>query len=167
MKTNQNISDLATAKNTVIFMMGAPGSGKSYVRSTYLGDLEVLDCDKVKEAHPEYDAKNPSALHEYSKAIHSSNVKKALNNPTGESIVIDGTGSNADKMVKQMTIAIANGWNVALVYVVVALQTSLKRNELRDRTVDRAIVIDKWESIQTSFDLVAPSATEVYVINND
>ncbi len=152
-------------QKTATFMMGVPAAGKSTVASKKFADVKILDCDKIKETHPDYDPKNPGAVHAWSASELEKQFQVAL--CFNDSFVIDGTGSNSDKMTRQITEAKMAGFKTRLVYVVVCLKTSLERNAQRERVVPREIVIAKYKDIRYSFDLVSPQVDKVEVIKNE
>lgn len=153
-------------KNEMVFMMGLPASGKSGTRDKMFPGYTPIDSDLFKMSHPEYDPKNPSILHEWSAKEAEKAFYAALAAAKGQ-WVVDGTGSNSEKMVRQMEQAKAMGFTIRLVYVVVSLQTSLERNAKRTRVVPESVIREKAQNIATSFQIVAPHADEVQVINND
>ena len=53
----------------VVFMLGSPASGKSTVAKKKYSDMVILDCDEIKKEHPDYDPKNPSLVHEWSRGV--------------------------------------------------------------------------------------------------
>ncbi len=155
-----------TAK--MIFTMGLPGAGKSTViRENRLAEgAMVIDPDAIKETHPDYDPKNPAALHDWSKRITDLAFSEAL--AAGEGFfVIDGTGTNAEKMVRKIKEAQAAGFETVLLYVQVSLRTSLARNAARARNVPEEIVREKAQDIATSFEIVSRYADSIRVIVND
>lgn len=151
---------------TAYFMMGGPGSGKSYVRDRddEMAGLAVVDCDQSKEAHPDYDPKNPAALHAWS----SEQCVKAFFRALGgtDSFVYDGTGSNSDRMVEWMLDARTAGFDVALVYVRCPLNTALERNRNRERVVPEHVVIEKHSVVERSFAICSGYADRVREIDN-
>ena len=152
----------------MIFTMGLPGAGKSTVisREGIDKDATVIDPDKVKESHPDYDPKNPQALHVWSKKITDKQFADALFAGEGK-FIVDGTGTNAEKMVRKMREAQAAGFECVLLYVQVSLKTSLARNAARERNVPEHVVREKAEDIATSFEIVSRFADEVKIIAND
>ena len=149
---------------TAVFMMGGPGSGKSFVRDRDFAGLAVVDCDSIKESHPDYDPKNPSALHEWSRIECVKAFFRALGGD--DSFVYDGTGTNAEKMVEWMLKAQEAGFKVQLVYVKCPLQTALRRNQQRDRTVPESIVREKHAVVETTFKILTGYADEVTEVQN-
>lgn len=126
----------------------------------------VLDPDAVKESHPDYDPKNPHALHAWSQEVVERQFAQALADSAGLWLV-DGTGTNAEKMVRRMNAAKAAGYTVELLYVKCTLKTSLARNAARERVVPEHVVRAKALDIATAFEIVAPCADAVEVVNND
>ena len=72
-------------------MMGGPASGKSTVRRERFPGVQVLDSDDFKQAHPDYDPKNPQVLHAWSAQELVQSLFRAL--AGDEDFVYDGTGS--------------------------------------------------------------------------
>ncbi len=151
-------------RKTATFMIGAPGAGKSRVAKEKFADRLILDCDTIKEQHPEYHPKNPGDVHEWSKVVLEEEFQAQIKKE--ESFVMDGTGANSDKMVRRMTEAKEEGFIIELFYVTVPLEVALERNAKRKRTVPKSVVIEKWKDIKYSFELVAPHASNITVINN-
>ena len=149
---------------TAIFMMGSPGSGKSYVASSKYPNTQVLDCDKFKESHPDYDPKNPGLLHTWSASMLEKAFQVVITKE--EDFILDGTGANTDKMFRQMSQSKINGFEVTLVYVTVPLKVCLERNQKRARTVPEDVLISKYNDVKYGFELVSPHADEVKVVNN-
>ena len=152
----------------MVFTMGLPAAGKSTaIRERGLTDTHtVIDCDLFKVDHPDYDPKNPGALHEWSADLAERQFLAAVASGEGNWIV-DGTGTNAERMIRKMTTAKAMGFTIRLLYVSVSLTTALRRNAARARTVPESVVRSKALDITTSFALVAPHADTVDVFAND
>ena len=156
-------------KGTFTFTMGLPAAGKSSVikdgRAKVDGAI-LLDCDSFKEAHPDYDPSMPQALHSWSKE----QVKRAFDEAleTGGQFVYDTTGTNAPRMVEEMTRAKEAGFTVRLVFVKVDLVTSIGRNHdaSRGRVVPLSVIIEKAEKVTRVFDEIHHVADEVLVIDN-
>ena len=66
-----------------------------------------------------------------------------------------------------VSASVLDASSVELFYVKCTLATSLKRNAARTRVVPEHILREKALDISTSFDIVAPFADNVNVINND
>ena len=124
-----------------IFMVGGPAAGKSRIRKERFDGIPVLDCDAFKAAHPDYDPKNPAALHEWSAA----------------------------KLVELFHQTLADGTDfvVTVCYVQVSLPTAIKRNAARERTVPESMLRSKHALVATSFELIAPHADDIQIVNNN
>ena len=146
-------------------MMGGPGAGKSYVVENHFGEFAVLDCDSIKAEHPDYDPKDPAALHNWSRTELVRRIYSALGR--NESFVYDGTGTSVERYVKLFNDAQAAGYEVRLVYVTCTLKTALTRNANRERVVPEDIVRDKHLTVATAFEVLSRYATTVEVINNN
>ena len=152
-----------------ILTSGLPGAGKSTIikrcYSSFLETAVLVDPDKFKAEHPDYDPKNPSALHEWS----SMEAKKLMMSTMveGKNLIIDGTGTNSEKMVKQIKDLQGMGYEVELLYVQVSLKTSLKRNAERERSVPESLVREKAELISVAFEITSRYADKVTVIDNN
>lgn len=151
----------------VVFMAGAAGAGKSYIRSRTedLRDLEVVDADQFKAAHPDYDPKNPGALHAWSSQMAREAYVAKLNGT--DSFIYDGTGTNAEKYVAMIREAHAAGFRTEIVYVEVSRETSLERNAARERNVPEYIVNEQHDLLPTSIEIISREAGEFRTINND
>jgi predicted kinase len=150
---------------TMVFTMGTPASGKSTVARRMYPNAYVIDPDELMKSCPGFDMSRPSDFHWYGAEKAEQAFKDALVDELVSPVVVDGTGSNAEKMIRKMTEAKSHGWNVQLLYVVCPLGECLKRNKKRERTVPDWVVIEKYENIRYSFEAVAPHADGVKVVN--
>jgi len=149
----------------VIFTAGSPGAGKGYVLASLHPSLPVVDCDKHKEAHPDYDPKNPGALHAYSSAAASREFAEMLGK--GETFVYDGTGANVEKMVQMINAAHGAGFETEILYVKVRLATALRRNAGRERVVPEELVREKFTLLATAIEILSGYAGRIVTVNND
>lgn len=150
---------------TMIFTMGTPASGKSTTARREYPLATVIDPDELMKQAPGYDETRPSEFHSYGAEQAETLFQEMVGEPKVYDIVVDGTGSNSDKLIRKMTEAKAHGWNVILLYVVCPLGVCLKRNRERSRTVPDKVILEKYENIRFSFEAVAPHADCVRVIN--
>ena len=154
-------------KNEIIFSMGMPAAGKStIINAKYGASHKIIDCDKFKVLHPDYDPKKPELVHAWSSNECAKAFEAAIDSGLG-CYVIDGTGSNAEKLVYQIRRARRAGFVTRLVYVQCSLETSLQRNARRERTVPESVILDKAQLIQTSFDIVSQYVDLIEIIDND
>jgi predicted ABC-type ATPase len=159
---------------TVTLMMGGPASGKSSALHKNRGrdaanpgwyqGLPVIDCDEIKKTLPGYDPKNPGAVHAESSAAATAVFHVMLDGD--QDFVFDGTGSNSDKYVTFAKAAHAKGWMVELFYVECDVETALIRNAKRERTVNEAMLIEKYSMIETSFEIVSGWVDSVVHVDN-
>jgi predicted kinase len=156
-----------TRKPHAIMTMGLPGSGKSTVLNQLpnIAEFAIVDPDMIKATHPDYDPKNPGALHVWSKKVAAAQLATAIAN--NENVVVDGTGTNVEAMVRNITDLQAAGYFVEVLYVQVSLATAIYRNANRDRVVPVEIIREKAEVITTAADIVARYADKMTVVNND
>ena len=153
---------------TAIFMMGGPAAGKSTTIASLLVEFEginVLDCDKIKEEHPEYDPKRPELIHVWSSNLCHQRFLQTVAN--GDNLIYDGTGANAERLVRDIQEAQEAGYRTMIVYVTCALETALVRNAARERSVPEAIVREKYSLISTSFEIVSRYADDIRVISGE
>ena len=146
-------------------MIGGPGAGKSYIIGRDYADLDVLDSDAIKASHPDYDPKNPAALHEWSRQelVRAFFAKIA----TGEDFVLDGTGTSIERYASWMKDLSRAGYEITLVYVRTSLAVALERNRNRERVVPESIVREKHALVGTSFEVLSGYADEIRVVNNN
>ena len=147
-----------------IFTIGLPAAGKSTMTAETYPDLMVLDCDKIKAAHPDYDPKNPAPLHAWSKEVLRGQFETAL--AGSDSFAYDSTGTDWQSMAANMTAARLAGFEVVLFFVTCTMAESIRRNSLRDRVVPERIIREKAETVSHSFDILAPLADTVTTVDN-
>jgi len=153
--------------NTVVFTMGLPAAGKSSWINGNLGESHtIIDPDGFKESHPDYDPKNPHELHAWSQGEVEKLWNLCLSKCEGD-WVVDGTGTNSDKMVRRINQAISAGYTTQLVYVTCSLKTSLLRNSQRERVVPEHVIKSKALDISTSFEIVSQYVDTVKVVDNN
>lgn len=153
------------ATKTVTFTAGAPGAGKGFVIDRDYAELHVVDCDKHKQAHPDYDPKNPGALHVWSSEQATKEFFSML--AGDDSFVFDGTGTDTAKLANFMNQATLAGFRTQVCYVKVSLATALDRNSKRDRVVPESLVREKFATIATAVEILAGYADELRVVRND
>lgn len=153
-------------KKEMVFLMGAPAAGKSTLGRKKFGATHIfIDCDQIKEQHPDYDPARPDLIHEWSSAIAKQMFQDAINSQDGL-WVIDSTGTNAERMVKDIKLAKDAGFKTTLFYVRCSLETSLRRAAKRKRRVPEYIIREKHSLIATSFEIVSKYADTVEVVDN-
>lgn len=154
------------SRHEFVFTMGLPAAGKSTLaRELFGASHHFIDPDAIKAHHPEYEPAAAFKVHDWSCEVSEVLFQAALR--AGGRWLLDGTGTNAEAMVRKMTEARSHGFRVRLVYVRCTLETSLRRAAARERKVPAEVIAEKARNIATSFSLVAPFADSVEVIEND
>ena len=142
------------------FLAGGPGSGKSYVvRKTTGGTgLRVVNSDDafenlLKKANlslkmPPEEQEPRDAARDRAKKI---TAKRQANYVEGRiGLIIDGTGSDYDRIAKQATELKQIGYDVHMIFVNTSLDVALERNAQRDRSVPEPIVVKSWKDVQSN-----------------
>lgn len=148
----------------VIFTMGLPAAGKSTITCERFPGLAILDCDKIKESHPDYDPKNPAPLHSWSKQVLAGQFETML--AGSASFVYDSTATDTAKMSALFETARLAGFGVTLFFVTCTLSESLRRNNARSRVVPRHVVENKAREISAAFDTLSALADNVETFDN-
>ena len=161
---HNNASNTATPE--LVVMMGLPAAGKSWVaEGRYTDTHSFVDCDAIKETHPDYDPLNPQAIHDWSKAVAETQMQEVFSNPTNT--VYDSTGTNSKKVIRYVESARAAGMTTRLVFVTVEIATSVRRNANRPRVVPEQIIREKADKIYQSFDIVSELFDAVESVINE
>ena len=171
-----------------VFMAGAPGAGKSYVSdwmslgpqlgykvinsdmefTRYMKDAGLTD-DKgavVLDPNKEFER---GVIRTVAKRHTKSKHDHALIGRLG--LVIDGTGANAKKVLKQKRTLEALGYECAMVYVTIPLEASIasdkKRGEDGERTIGPELVTQKFKELDKSLPKLKRSFGKLFfVIDN-
>ncbi len=150
-----------------LLTMGLPAAGKSTIlnRDYDLTGYAVIDPDEIKKEKSDYDPKHPEVYHVWSQQQAKLRITQAI--AMNQNIIIDGTGTNVEKMYKQITELQSNGYTVELLYVSVALKTSLERNRNRERNVPESVILEKFDTITYAFEILSKIVDNITVVNND
>ena len=190
------LSEASCSVPKVVFLAGAPGSGKSRVisqlrldadfkiinpddyyesmlrsecipldtnmimtkykelKSDYQDAVDNNDVEKIKDLSPEYE-KLKSILSKnmklFNKARSIAKMEKEECCQNMENYIVDGTGGNIREITKQVTQAKEKGFDVAMIYVNVPLETSIKRDESRGKSGGRSlgpsIIRRSWSAV--------------------
>lgn len=162
MTTSNNTTKTAP---TMILTAGLPAAGKStYLKSVGLDKHPTVDPDAIKETHPDYDPKNPQALHVWSKKLARKQHLSLL--AEEKTFVVDGTGTNVEKYVQYINEARELGYNVELHYLVVDVQTSIERNAARERSVPTEIITEKAGVIEQTTAMIGSLCDAFHRVEN-
>ena len=185
-------------KPKVIFMAGAPGSGKSTIRSRLgIAGFEIVDPDeayeaalkaeklpfnigkfeleffdinnkmkaaleagdtaKIEELKPEYERLRSIAQRNgkaFTMALKAAKDRQKALAAEGKNFVVDGTAADYNTIRNLKKTFEASGYEVAMLFVHVDIETALERNRargeaggrsLRDRTIEK-----NWQSVHSN-----------------
>ena len=154
---------------TVVFMIGAGGSGKSTaLAKSEWADLPVVNSDYYIESHPDWVGNGgklePKDLYQW--ASEQMELEWARRLKAGESFVLDGTGKTRDAMLSRIAAAKAAGFKVVIFWVYAPLELCLKRNASRPRRVPENVIREAWEKVRANFGAYRRVADKVKVLIN-
>jgi len=181
MKTFQDLQEGVYDPNILkaFFLAGGPGSGKSYVvkRGTGGLGLKIVNSDDVFEKYlkdaglsmkmPKSEEEPRDKLRDKAKSVTKSRMGNYVDGRLG--LIIDGTGKEYDKIAKQATQLKQIGYDVHMIFVNTSLETALKRNAKRDRTVPRSIATKSWKTVQSNMGKFSQYFRQNFIVvdNND
>ena len=185
MKTFQDLQEGLNDPNIfkAFFLAGGPGSGKSYVvRKTTGGTgLRIVNSDDVfekylKDAGLEMDMRTRQAereeeerdkLRKRAKALTKKKQKNYIEGRIG--LIIDGTGKDYDKIAAQSIYLKRLGYDTHMIFVNTSLDTALKRNAERERTVSDSVATNSWKTVQSNIGKFSQHFRQNFVVvdNND
>ena len=154
---DEGITDPAIFK--AIFLAGGPGSGKSFIVGktglTSLG-FKVVNSDtaferSLKQAGLEMNPDNIFSIKGQGirvKAKELTAKQQGLYIKGRLGLVIDGTGRDSEKILKQKKMLERLGYSTAMILVNTDKETALKRNDARPRRLDPNVVGDMWNEVQ-------------------
>lgn len=143
------------------FLAGGPGSGKSYVTNKVTSgmNLKLINSDKafesgIRKASMSFDI-NSMDKEDYDRAMEIRQKSKDLTKLQQSlaikgrlGLVIDGTGKDYAKIVKQAESLKELGYRTFMIFVNTSLNTALERNQMRDRKVPEDVVKEGWHQVQ-------------------
>jgi len=141
-----------------VFLAGGPGSGKSYVVSKVVSGLglKVINSDEPFERYlvqaglslkmPDEEQAERDVERKKAKRVTGARKGHAIDGRLG--IVIDGTGKDYDKMIRQAAHLQELGYETSMVFVNTTLETALERNRKRARSVPPNIAKQGWKDVQ-------------------
>ena len=161
------------------FLAGGPGSGKSYVvRKTTGGTgLKVVNSDDAFESllkKAGLSLKMPKSEEEPRDAV-SARAKELTLKMRGNylegrlGLIIDGTGREADKIIRQHRHLKELGYDTHMIFVNTSLDVALQRNAERPRSVPEPIVVKSWKDVQANMGTFSQTFRQGFVVvdNND
>jgi len=153
----EGVNDPAIFK--AVFMAGGPGSGKSFIVGktalTAFG-LKLINSDDIferalakagMEPTPEdIFSKKGQAIRGGAKALTAKKQEIALSGKLG--LIIDGTGKDYEKIKKQKDDLNRLGYDTLMIFVNTNIETALKRNRMRKRSLADDAVKKMWQGVQ-------------------
>ena len=142
------------------FLAGGPGSGKSYVvRKTTGGTgLKSVNSDEVFEhlltkaglslKMPPEEFERKEVVRARAKKITTARQANYLEGRLG--LVIDGTGKDANKILKQKASLEELGYDTYMIFVNTSLDVALQRNASRSRSLAEPVVVKSWKDVQAN-----------------
>ena len=142
------------------FLAGGPGSGKSYVVKKTTGGtgLKSVNSDEAFEhlltkaglslKMPPEEFERKEVQRARAKEITAARKANYLEGRLG--LIIDGTGKNADKILKQKAGLEELGYDTYMIFVNTSLDVALKRNAARSRSLAEPIVVKSWKDVQAN-----------------
>lgn len=154
---DEGVNDPAIFK--AVFLAGGPGSGKSFIVGktglTSMG-FKVVNSDDafesaMKKANMEMTPDNifspkGQELRGKAKKLTGKKQDRYLMGRLG--LVIDGTGKDPSKIVKQSKMLKELGYDVAMIFVNTDMETALNRNRMRARSLPDKEVESYWKAVQ-------------------
>ena len=162
MKTFQELQEGVYDPNIfkAFFLAGGPGSGKSYVvRKTTGGTgLKSVNSDEAFEhllkraglslKMPPSEQDPREVQRQRSKDITAARKANYLEGRLG--LIIDGTGKDADKILKQKAGLEELGYDTYMIFVNTSLDVALQRNADRSRSLPEPMVVKSWKDVQAN-----------------
>lgn len=162
-----------------VFLAGGPGSGKSFISNKLFSGsgAKLLNSDEffeflldkfniTKKIDPEDTENFEKQMKLRSRAKELTNIK-AFNYINGMlPLIIDGTGRDENKIIKQKNILENIGYDTSLVFVNTSLEVALDRNKKRERSVPEAIVTTAWKDVQNNLGRFQSAFPSMLIIDN-
>ena len=161
------------------FLAGGPGSGKSYVVKKTTGGtgLKSVNSDEafehllkkaglsLKMPPEEFERKEVQRA----RAKEVTAVRKANYLEGRLGLIIDGTGKNADKILKQKAGLEELGYDTYMIFVNTSLDVALQRNAERARSLAEPIVVKSWKDVQNNIGKFSNMCRQGFIVvdNND
>lgn len=154
-----------------VFMIGGPGSGKTFVSSKIFkgSGLRTVNIDQIYEhltdnigiigkGYDEY-------LRKHSGQVAQRKMDTHVENRMG--LLIDSTGRKLNRINKTNQNLKSIGYDTLCIYVKTSLETALDRSEQRRRRVDPRIANDMHEEVKSNINQIRKIFNNFVIINND
>jgi|WetSurMetagenome_2_1015567.scaffolds.fasta_scaffold32745_1 predicted kinase len=156
----ESINDAGILK--AIFMIGSPGSGKSYTLSQISSGrlpIRIVNTDKFFE----YFGNDP-LFKDKSKQLTTSQLANYLNSLLP--LFVDNTPSNPNNLIRRKGLLESLGYDVGAVFVHTDLQLALERARKRERRVPEEFITKVYKQIEGMKDFYKSSFFTYYEIDN-
>ena len=142
------------------FLAGGPGSGKSYVALQATGGtgLKTINSDDAFEhllnkaglslKMPPEEFERKEVVRARAKKVTAAKEKNYLEGRLG--LIIDGTGRDADKILRQKAKLEELGYDTYMIFVNTSLDIALQRNAERPRSLPEPIVVNRHKDVQAN-----------------
>jgi len=161
------------------FLAGGPGSGKSYVVRQATGGtgLKTINSDDAFEhmlnkaglslKMPPEETEPRDVVRGRAKELTTKKEKNYLEGRLG--LVIDGTGREVDKILRQKAKLDELGYDTYMIFVNTSLDVALQRNANRSRSVAEPIVVKSWKDVQANIGQFSNIFRQGFIVvdNND
>ena len=161
------------------FLAGGPGSGKSYVvrRTTGGTGLKVVNSDDAFEVllkkaglslkMPPEEFERKEKVRAHAKELTSKRQANYLDGRLG--LIIDGTGRQSDKILRQKASLEELGYDTYMIFVNTSMDVALQRNEERARSLPASFVIKSWKDVQANIGAFNNMFRQGFIVvdNND
>lgn len=163
---NEGIEDKGILK--AVFIVGHPGSGKSYVLSKIKsGQIEprVVNTDKVFPLYSKEEWDKWVNIKNKVKTINKNQLAGYINSMLP--LAVDGTGTEPSVILRRVGLLESFGYDVAMVYVDTSLETALERAGKRERPVDPEFIKRVYSRIKEAKQFYRSKFSDWKEIKND
>ena len=161
------------------FLAGGPGSGKSYVAGKATGGtgLKSVNSDDAFEhmlnkaglslKMPPEETEPRDVVRGRAKEVTAKKQKNFVEGRLG--LIIDGTGRDVDKILRQKAKLDELGYDTYMIFVNTSLDVALQRNAERPRSVAEPIVVKSWKDVQNNIGKFSNIFRQGFIVvdNND
>ncbi len=161
------------------FLAGGPGSGKSYVvrRTTGGTGLKIVNSDPVFESllkkaglslkMPPEEFERKEVVRGRAKQLVKKQQANYLDGRLG--LIIDGTGRQANKILRQKSNLEELGYDTYMIFVNTSIDVALERNEKRARSLQPSFVVSSWKEVQANIGAFNNMFRQGFIVvdNND
>ncbi len=170
----------SNSKPKAIFMAGPAGSGKSFIADKIIPTgLNIINVDttyeellkstnlgtKVSDFNQTQLSKAASLMAQARKAVKDKYSKLSTEK---QNIVIDGTGSAIEPLLKKKQELEDLGYDTMMIMIWVSPYTSLERNAKRERSLQPGIILRTWRDVNSNIGKYQDEFKNNFIlINND